>query len=51
MRLVAARGDVGDGVCLHLKTEGVDFPAYAAENLGKLDQSLDLFQSKHGKLT
>ncbi len=36
---------------LHLKTEGVDFPAYAAENLGKLDQSLDLFQSKHGKLT
>lgn len=36
---------------LHLKTEGVDFPAYAAENLRKLDHFLDLFQSKHGKLT
>jgi thiamine kinase-like enzyme len=36
---------------LYLATPGVDFPTYARENLAKLDQSLDLFQSKYGFLT
>lgn len=34
----------------HLAAPGVDYPAYAAENLAKLTVSLDLFQSQHGKL-
>jgi thiamine kinase-like enzyme len=36
---------------LHLSAPGVDYPTYARENLVKLDQSLDVFQSRHGKLS
>lgn len=35
---------------LHLDTPGVDFVAYTAENLARLDRALDAFQSAHGKL-
>lgn len=35
---------------LYLSAPGVDYPTYARENLAKLDQSLALFQSRHGKL-
>jgi thiamine kinase-like enzyme len=35
---------------LHLSTPGVDFKAYAAENLTALDAMLDTYQSSHGKL-
>ncbi len=35
---------------LHLTAPGVDYAIYAAENLDRLRQSLDLFQSTHGKL-
>jgi len=35
---------------LHLSETGIDYPTYAAENLTRLRQSLDLFQSQHGKL-
>lgn len=36
---------------LYMATPGVDYPAYATDNLAKLDQSLSLFQSRHGKLS
>jgi len=36
---------------LYMAAPGVDYPTYARENLAKLDQSLALFQSRHGKLT
>jgi thiamine kinase-like enzyme len=35
---------------IHLSAPGVDYPAYARENLARLDQSLALYQSRHGKL-
>lgn len=35
---------------LHLSAPGVDYPAYARENLARLEVSLSLFQSRHGKL-
>ena len=35
---------------LHLSAPGVDYPAYAAENLSRLDAALDRYQSVHGKL-
>lgn len=36
---------------LYMAAPGVDYPTYACENLAKLNQSLSLFQSRHGKLT
>ncbi len=36
---------------LHLAAPGVDYPAYAAENLARLDVALDRYQSTYGKLT
>lgn len=35
---------------LHLATPGVDFAAYAKENLAKLDTALETYQTSHGKL-
>ncbi len=35
---------------LHLAAPGVDYHAYAAENLTRLDAALDRYQSRHGKL-
>ncbi len=35
---------------LHLSAPGVDYVAYTAENLERLDQALDAYQSSHGKL-
>ncbi len=35
---------------LHLSAPGVDYAAYARENLGKLDAALDRFQTMHGRL-
>ena len=34
----------------HLSTPGVDFAAYAAENLAALDAMTETYQSKHGKI-
>lgn len=34
---------------LHLDTPGVDFEAYTAENLAKLDTALDFYHSTYGK--
>jgi thiamine kinase-like enzyme len=36
---------------LHLSAPGVDYSTYARENLAKLAQTLDVFQSRHGKLS
>lgn len=36
---------------LYLSAPDVDYRTYAQENLAKLDQSLVLFQSRHGKLS
>jgi thiamine kinase-like enzyme len=36
---------------LHLAAPGVDYPAYAAENLTRLEAALDRYQTRHGKLT
>jgi thiamine kinase-like enzyme len=36
---------------LHLSAPGVDYTAYARENLSKLDAALDRYQSRHGRLT
>lgn len=36
---------------LHLSAPGVDYAAYARENLGKLDAALDRYQTIHGSLT
>ncbi|MGL4309237.1 MAG: phosphotransferase [Paracoccaceae bacterium] len=36
---------------LHLATPGVDFAAYAQENLARLDTALEIYQTLHGKLT
>lgn len=36
---------------LHLSAPGVDYVAYARENLDKLDAALDRFQSTHGRLS
>jgi thiamine kinase-like enzyme len=35
---------------LHLAAPGVDYHAYAAENLARLAAALDRYQSRHGKL-
>jgi thiamine kinase-like enzyme len=35
---------------LHLSAPGVDYDAYAAENLARLDAALDRFQTRHGHL-
>ncbi|EYD76069.1 Choline kinase [Rubellimicrobium mesophilum DSM 19309] len=35
---------------IHLSAPGADYDAYAAENLAKLDEALDAFQSRHGRL-
>lgn len=35
---------------LHLDTPGVDFVAYTAENLDRLERTLDAHQSAHGKV-
>ncbi len=35
---------------LHLAAPGVDYDAYAAENLERLDASVDAYQSRHGSL-
>ena len=35
---------------LHLAAPGVDYHAYAAENLSRLEGALDRYQSTHGKL-
>jgi thiamine kinase-like enzyme len=35
---------------IHLSAPGVDYPTYARENLARLNQSLALYQSRHGKL-
>jgi thiamine kinase-like enzyme len=35
---------------LHLSAPGVDYAAYARENLGKLDAALDRFQTRHRRL-
>ena len=35
---------------IHLSAPGVDYDAYAAENLARLDAALDQFQTRHGKL-
>ena len=35
---------------IHLSAPGVDYDAYAAENLGRLDAALDRYQSRHGRL-
>ena len=36
---------------IHLAVPGVDYDAYAAENLGRLDAGLDRFQTRHGSLS
>ncbi len=36
---------------LHLAAPGVDYAAYARENLGKLETALDRYQTLHGRLT
>ena len=36
---------------LYLSAPGVDYPTYARENLARSAQSLDVFQSRHGKLS
>jgi thiamine kinase-like enzyme len=35
---------------LHLAAPGVDYLAYARENLGRLEAALDCFQTQHGRL-
>jgi thiamine kinase-like enzyme len=35
---------------LHLDTRGVDYAAYTAENLRRLDTALDAYRSAHGKI-
>lgn len=36
---------------VYLSATGVDYPTYAAENLSRLTQSLELFQTKYGRLS
>ncbi len=35
---------------LHLSAPGVDYVAYTAENLDRLDRSLDAYQTIYGKV-